>query len=172
MQDGLVPESQIDQAARRIVRLMVRTGHLDGFQAPGGELCSDRHQAIARRAAEESFVLLKNDGGLAPLDAKVVKTVALIGPNAARLRIQGDGSSRVHSARKTTVLEALRARLGNSASVIFAEGCDNEPTPPPAEGRMFSPSLEPPTEVRGEHGLALEIFEAADFSGRADPADD
>jgi beta-glucosidase len=165
VQDGLVPQAQINEAARRIVRLMVRTGHLDGFPAPGGELCSDRHQAIARRAAEESFVLLKNDGGLAPLDAKIVKTVALIGPNAARLRIQGDGSSRVHSARKTTVLEALRARLGNSASVIFAEGCDNEPVPPQAEGHMFSPTQAPPTDARGEHGLALEIFEAADFSG-------
>jgi len=165
VQDGLVPEAQIDDAASRIVRLMVRTGHLDGYPAPGGELCSERHQAIARRAAEESFVLLKNDGDLAPLDPAAIKTLAVIGPNAARLRIQGDGSSRVHSTRKTTVLESLVARLGDGVKLVFADGCDSEPTPPQAEGRLFSPTLEPPTEMRGEHGLVLEIFAAPDFQG-------
>jgi len=163
VRDGLVPETQIDDAARRLVRMMVRTGHLDGFPAPGGELCSDHHRAIARRAAEESFVLLKNDGGLAPLDPAAVKTVALIGPNAAKLRIQGDGSSRVHSNRRSTVLESLVSRLGDGVRVTFADGCDNEPAPPQADGRMFSPSLEPPTDARGEHGLVLEIFAAPDF---------
>lgn len=165
VREGLVPQTQIDDAARRIVRLMVRTGHLDGYPAPGGELCSERHQAIARRAAEESFVLLKNEGALAPLDPAAIKTLAVIGPNAARLRIQGDGSSRVHSTRKTTVLESLRARLGDAVELVFADGCDNEPTPPQAEGRLFSPTQEPPTDVRGEHGLVLEIFATPDFQG-------
>jgi beta-glucosidase len=161
--DGLVPVVRIDDAARRLVRLMARVGHLDGVSAPGGELGTDRHRAIARRAAEESFVLLKNDGGLAPLDASAIRTLALIGPNATRLRLQGDGSSRVHTSRRETILQSLRARLDDQVDIVFADGCDNEPSPPQAEGRMFSPSLEPPTDNRGEHGLAMEVFATADF---------
>jgi beta-glucosidase len=165
VQDGLVPLANIDEAARRLIRLMVRTGHLDGVPASGGELCSDRHRAIARRAAEESFVLLKNDDGLLPLANETTKTLALIGPNAGRLRIQGDGSSRVHSPHRPTPLDSFQRRLGNAVRVVFAEGCDNEPVPPQAEAEMFSPTLAAPTAERAGHGLRLEFFDNPVFLG-------
>jgi beta-glucosidase len=165
VQDGAVAEARIDEAANRLIRMMVRTGHLDGVPATGGELCSDRHRAIARRAAEESFVLLKNEGGLLPLSSEQAKTLALIGPNAGRLRIQGDGSSRVHSPFRPTPLESFRRRLGNAVQITFAEGCDNEPVPPQAEAQMFSPTQAAPTQERAGHGLTLQFFDSPGFSG-------
>ncbi|HZC17128.1 MAG TPA: glycoside hydrolase family 3 protein, partial [Caulobacteraceae bacterium] len=155
---GQVPEARIDEAARRLIRLILRAGLLDGVKRDG-ELRTDRHRHIARRAAEEAIVLLKNDGGLLPLDADAIKTLAVIGPNANFTRLQGDGSSRVSTDRWPTPLESLGARLPK-AKLIYAQGGDAEPTPPQAQARMFSP-----TEAREAPGLTAEYFTSADFSG-------
>src|SRR5581483_9034982 len=92
---GEVPESRIDDAARRMCRLILRTGALDGGPAPKGELRSARHRALAERAAAEAVVLLKNDDDLLPLTG--IKSLAVVGPNAAARRIQGGGSSQVRT---------------------------------------------------------------------------
>jgi len=155
---GQVPAARIDDAARRLVRLILRAGLLDGVTRDG-ELRSDRHRHIARRAAEEAIVLLKNDGGLLPLDADTIKTLAVIGPNANFIRLQGDGSSRVSTDRWPTPLESLGARLPK-AKVIYAQGGDAEPVPPQAQARMFSP-----TEAREAPGLTAEYYTSADFAG-------
>ncbi|HXQ46046.1 MAG TPA: glycoside hydrolase family 3 C-terminal domain-containing protein, partial [Caulobacteraceae bacterium] len=155
---GGVEPARIDDAARRLIRLMLRTGLLDGAPREG-ELRSDRHRGIARRAAQEGIVLLKNQGALLPLDAGAIKTIAVIGPNANLVRLQGDGSSRVSTDRWPTPVESLAARLPK-ARVVYEQGCDAEPVPPQAQPRMFSP-----TETREAPGLTAEYFEHADFSG-------
>jgi beta-glucosidase len=156
---GQIPEARIDDAARRLVRLILRAGLLDGVKRDG-ELRSDRHRHIARRAAEEAIVLLKNDGDLLPLDAEAIRTLAVIGPNANFIRLQGDGSSRVSTDRWPTPLESLGARLP-TAKVIYAQGGDAEPVPPQAQARMFSP-----TETRVAPGLTAEYFTSTDFSSQ------
>jgi beta-glucosidase len=158
VQAGAVPEARIDDAARRLVRLILRAGLADGVHRDG-ELRSDRHRAIARRAAEEGIVLLKNDGALLPFKADDIKTIAVIGPNANFIRLQGDGSSRVSTDRWPTPVESLGARLPH-AKLLYAQGCDAEPVPPQAQARMFSP-----TEAREAPGLTAEYFENADLSG-------
>ncbi len=88
---GDVPEATIDALVRRQLRLLIRTGRLDG--APrGAELSLDRpeHRALIRRVAAEGTVLLKNDGIL-PLQHPT--RIALIGPNAVQPQILGGGSS-------------------------------------------------------------------------------
>ncbi len=158
VQSGQVPEARIDDAARRLIRLILRAGLLDGTKVDG-ELRSDRHRHIARRAAEEAIVLLKNQGDLLPLKADAIKILAVIGPNANFVRLQGDGSSRVSTDRWPTPLESLGARLP-TAKLIYAQGGDAEPVPPQAQARMFSP-----TETREAPGLTAEYFASADFSG-------
>jgi beta-glucosidase len=160
VQDGEVEAAHIDEAARRLARLILRCGLLDGGPPPVGELRTERHQAIARRAAGEAFVLLKNDGALLPLNPRKIRTLAVIGPNAETLRVQGDGSSHVRAGRKVSLLESLRARLGDDVELIHAKGCDNEPFPPAAVSAMFSP-----TEDREAEGLTLSFFAKADASG-------
>ncbi|MEO8925631.1 MAG: glycoside hydrolase family 3 C-terminal domain-containing protein, partial [Caulobacteraceae bacterium] len=157
---GEVSSERIDDAARRMVRLILRTGVLDGKPAPAGELRTARHRAIAARAAEEAVVLLKNDGDLLPLDAGAIRTLAVVGPNAAARRIQGGGSSQVRAGRQTSILAAIEALLAGACEVTHREGGDNEPYPPAARPDLFSPD-----EGRGQAGLLCEYFAERGFEG-------
>ncbi|HEY2177038.1 MAG TPA: glycoside hydrolase family 3 C-terminal domain-containing protein [Caulobacteraceae bacterium] len=150
---GEVSEGRIEAAARRMARLILRTGALDGAVQPGGELRSKRHREIAARAAEEAPVLLKNEGELLPLNAGALSSIAVVGPNAAVRRIQGGGSSHVRPGRRTSILQSIEELLAGQAEVHFAEGGDNEPVPPAARAAMFSPD-----EGRGQAGLMVEYF--------------
>jgi beta-glucosidase len=140
--------------------LILRCGLLDGGEAPKGELRTPRHQAIARKAAEQAFVLLKNDDGLLPLKQNSIRTLAVIGPNAAVMRLQGDGSSHVRPGRRPTPLDSLRALLGDEVEITSAKGVDNDPFPPAFVRALFSPN-----SIRDALGLVLEHFEDAEFSG-------
>jgi beta-glucosidase len=160
-QEGAVRAWRIDDAARRMLRLILRTGALDGGPAPAGELRTARHRAIAARAAEEAVVLLKNERDLLPLDPTALRTLAVVGPNAAASRIQGGGSSQVRASRDISLLQAIADLVGSSVEVLHADGGDNEPVPPAARPEMFSPD-----ETRGAAGLTCEYFADADF---ADP---
>lgn len=157
---GETPEHQVDEAARRMLRLILRTGVLDGKDPPKGELRTRRHREIAARAAEEALVLLKNDGDLLPFDPTRVRTVAVVGPNAAARRIQGGGSSQVRAGRQISILQAVQDLLANLAEVVHADGGDNEPVPPAAKPAMFSPD-----QARGQAGLTVEYFAERGFDG-------
>jgi beta-glucosidase len=160
VQEGEVGPARIDDAARRMLRFILRTGALDGRPVYNAELLTDNHRAIAREAAEEGIVLLKNDRDVLPLDATALRTIAIIGPSVENFRVQGDGSSRVFSARPVAMRETLENLLGNAATLVFAEGVDNEPFPRLAQASLFST-----TETRETPGLVSEYFAGADFSG-------
>ncbi len=154
---GEVSQAQLDDNVRRIVRLIVRSGVLDG-PLPRGEIGGDRHRAVARAAADEAIVLLKNAGVL-PLRPGI-RTLAVIGPNADIARIQGGGSSAVAPfARLQTPLEAIRAALPG-VDVIYAKGVDSEETPPTADPKLFSPALD-----SNETGLTATYFASPDLGG-------
>ena len=158
VQDGEVPAAHVDEAARRMIRLILRTGVLDGRPAPAGELRTRRHRDIAARAAEEAVVLLKNSDGLLPLDRGALRRVAVIGPNAAVRRIQGGGSSQVRAGRQISLLQAIEDLVGADCAVVHADGGDNEPVPPQAKASSFSPDA-----ARGQAGLLCEYFAAKGF---------
>jgi beta-glucosidase len=158
---GEVAQAHIDEAARRMIRLILRTGVLDGAPPPAGELRSRRHREIAARAAEEAVVLLKNEGELLPLDPAALRRVAVVGPNAAARRIQGGGSSQVRPGRQISILQAIVDLLAGVCEVVHAEGGDNEPTPPQARTASFSAD-----QARGQAGLLCEYFVDRHFEGR------
>lgn len=161
---GEVPEGQVDDNARRVVRLILRAGLMDGTPRPAGELRTARHRTVALDAACDAMTLLKNDGGLLPLDPRL-KTVALIGPNAHRCLLQGGGSSRVVTDRVKTTLEGLRDHLGPGVEILTARGVDNDPYPPTPDAWLFSP-----TEARDAEGLRAEYFDSFDCSGQPNHA--
>jgi beta-glucosidase len=112
---GKIPLSLIDDKVRRILRVMQRVGLLDGVDPhTGGSVDTPEHQAVARRAAEESLVLLKNDAHILPLSAKSLKHIIVLGPNANSRLCDGGlgGSSGVRPPYEVTVLEGLKKRLG------------------------------------------------------------
>ncbi|MEN3976300.1 glycoside hydrolase family 3 C-terminal domain-containing protein [Emcibacter sp. SYSU 3D8] len=155
--DGAVPSGAVDEAARRMLRLILRALHAGG-QA---EINTERHARIARSVAEEAVVLLKNDGIL-PLGAGRLGTIAVIGPNADEPIIQGSGSAHVIPFREVTPLDGLRALLGDRAALVHAPGTDNEPQVPLIDRRMLSPDRE-----RTQQGLMATYYGNADFEGPA-----
>jgi beta-glucosidase len=88
LERGLAGEPDIDRAARRVLLARLRSGELDPdggpFERDGeGRLCSAEHAWLARRAAEKSVVLLRNQGELLPLSLGPCMRVAVVGPLAS-----------------------------------------------------------------------------------------
>lgn len=159
---GEVAPAQIDDNARRVLRLILRSGLMDG-PLPAGELRTPRHRAIALDAACEGMTLLKNQGPLLPLDRGAVRRLALIGPNAVRCLLQGGGSSQVVTDGVRTLEQGFSDYLGSGTQVSVAQGVDNDILPPLADRRMFSP-----TQARDAEGLRVEYFATDDCSGQPD----
>ena len=129
-----ITQDQVDDMVRRILRLMARTGLLDG-KAPVGALNTPEHQKLALQVAQEGITLLKNANALLPLDRNKVKTIAVIGPNAAANSLGGRWSADVQPFYSISVLDGLKKKLGDKVAVSFAEGC---PRTAPAGGTSIA----------------------------------
>lgn len=124
VREGRVPESEVDRAAARVLAAKFRLGLFENpYVDPDcaqGITNSLEHQQLALKAAQETIVLLKNEGNLLPLDLKKIKTVAVIGPNAADVHLGGYSREPAHS---VSILEGIRRRVAPAAKVLYAEGC-------------------------------------------------
>ena len=112
VKNGTLPESCVDDSARRVLKLVFHAAETLSKKAA----CDyEAHHALAKRAAMEGAVLLKNEGGILPLkqDAKI----AVIGAMAKSLRYQGAGSSHINPTKLAQPLDFL-------PDAIYAPGCD------------------------------------------------
>src|SRR5690606_31369239 len=125
VRDGSIPVAALDQAVSRLLTLKFNAGL---FENPWADLAPARTsdteagRALARKAAEKSLVLLKNDGVLPlalPAGAARKPTLAVIGPNAAVARLGG-----YYGDPRSTVspLEGIRALVGDRANIVTAQG--------------------------------------------------
>ena len=123
---GLVQESAIDEAVRHVMMTRMRLGMFDREteydSIDYSENDTEAHHQVARRAAEESVVLLKNDG-LLPLGKERIQSVAVIGPNADSREIL-KGNYNGTASVSYTILEGIQRELAGSARVYYSEGCD------------------------------------------------
>ena len=119
---GRVPMERLDEAAGRVLRVLLLSGLVDG-RKPGDprDYGASSHNALCREAAQKSIVLLKNENDILPLSKR--GTIALIGPNAAVLPIDGRGSSLVNPIYTVTPLQAF-STVAPEASLLYARGCD------------------------------------------------
>jgi len=154
---GEVSDAVIDDHASRVLRLIERCGLLDGNpKTARAESHGPAHRDLARRAAAEAMVLLKNEDGVLPLtDAR---SVAVIGALADFPAIQGGGSSQVTPERIVTPLDGLQQRIGNAATVTFQRGVDTEPRTPTLNPRLLASGT-------GETGLTARYYSNPDFTG-------
>ena len=133
VQEGKVPMSRIDDAVRRILRLKYRLGLFDEPNTGGKGYEKFGSQEFAQkslRAAEESIVLLKNEGSILPLaPASQQKKILLTGPNANQMRClhggwsytwQGSGAEDL-AAKYNTIYEALCNKYGKG-NIILEQG--------------------------------------------------
>ena len=127
---GAVSEAAIDDKVRRLLRTLERAG---AFEHPKleAEQALDRpeHRQLAREAAAEAIVLLKNHADILPIDLSRRGSIAVIGANAHWAAVMGGGSAKVHPHYVVTPLEGIRQRTG-AAKVGYAIGCPMHKNPP------------------------------------------
>lgn len=159
-----ISEAVIDARVRRILELAKRAGRTIAVaDAIAGGRVEDEpversvdlpdEQALARRLAADSMVLLRNDQATLPLDG--VASVALIGPNADPGVIQGGGSAQLPAHHITSPLAGLQEAFGDAA-VDHHVGC---------LAHRYLPDVEPESWEGSERPLNLEIFASTDLSG-------
>ena len=116
--NGDLEEAQLDEVVRDLLGIVFLA---QASIRPGATADMDAHHALARRAAAESIVLLRNERALLPIDPASVESIALIGGFAREPRFQGSGSSEVAPTRIDTLEHELAVSLG-SATITFAAG--------------------------------------------------
>lgn len=122
---GLVTEEVITEAAVRLFTTRFLLGLFDGSEydiIPYSEVESPEHLKLSEKAAEESFVLLKNNGIL-PLKKENIKTIGIVGPNA-NSRKALIGNYHGTASRYITVLEGIQDYLGEDVRVLTSIGCE------------------------------------------------
>jgi beta-glucosidase len=124
VKSGRIPMSLLDAAVARVLKVKFQLGLFENPYADMDEAirvtnCAE-HKALALEAAHKSIVLLKNEQGLLPLDKSKIHSLAVIGPNAAEIRLGGYSGD---PGCGVSVLDGIRQQVGNDIEVLFAQGC-------------------------------------------------
>jgi len=127
LKEEIVSEEHINLACRRILEAKYKLGlfedpyrYCDTGRAQN-QIFTPEHLQVARETAAETFVLLKNEDQLLPLQKK--GTIALVGPLAnSRQNMAGTWSVAVNHDQSVTVIEGFRQALGDRAEVLYARG--------------------------------------------------
>ena len=162
---GRIPVTVVNEAVRRVLRAKAALGLFDDADhgaSPEREraaLLAPEHRQLARRVAEESIVLLKNEGQVLPLAARV-KTLAVIGPLADdKVAALGSWPGRGDPQDAVTPLAGIQARAG-SVTVVYAKGCGITDTTTAGFAEAVAAAKQADVAV-------LVLGEAGDMSGEA-----
>jgi beta-glucosidase len=157
VENGSLPMSVIDKAVERILRAKGMLGLFDGLpQVDPGQAerlanCAE-HRHLALEAARQGIILLKNEGSVLPLDRRLLRRLAVIGPNAADLHLGGYSAD---PGVGVTILDGIRTAAGAEIEVCYAEGC-----------RISETSR----DWRGWHEDEVRLSDPADDNKRIDEA--
>ncbi len=124
--DGSISTQTIDEAVARVLRLKFELGlfenpYVDASLAAASN-GNQKHKDLAKKAALESIVLLKNDNSILPI-SKNIKSIAVIGPDADAARLggySGPGNENV------SILSGIKNLVGKDVEVKYALGCNRE----------------------------------------------
>src|SRR5213082_2594997 len=162
---GRIPVAVVNEAVRRVLRAKAALGLFDDpyhgatVEHERAVLLAPEHRQLARRVAEESIVLLRNEGQVLPLAARV-KTLALIGPLADdKASALGSWPGRGDPQDALTPLAGIKQRAG-SVSVVYAKGCGITDTTTAGFADAVAAAKQADVAV-------LVLGEAGDMSGEA-----
>ena len=159
--DGGIDLARIDDAVSRVLRAKFELGLFEHPYVTEGDVRvwgdTSGNRALARQAARESIVLLKNESGILPLSPKY-RSIAVIGADAAEARLGGYSGPGNH---KVSILEGIRERAGKDVKVTYLRGAG-----PEDREWMVVPEANLYTEKGGSmHGLNAEYFANLTLSG-------
>jgi len=166
---GLLEEEQLDRSLKRLFRARFRLGMFDPPERvpwssiPISVIDSEEHQALALETARKSMVLLKNEGGVLPLDRGLGK-IAVIGPNADDVGILLGNYNGVPS-DPVTPLRGIRQAVSSRTEVVQTPGthlAENMPALHVIPNKQLFTSGD---AVR-ENGLAAELFSNQEMQGQ------
>jgi beta-glucosidase len=178
LEKGLLREEDLDVAVGRLVLARMRLGMFDPpervaySRIPYSVNDAPEHDRLARRVAQESIVLLKNDG-LLPL-RRDVRTIAVVGPNADDVMTLL-GNYNGTPSRPVTILAGIRGAVSPGTRVLYARGTDLvEGRRDPRAAEAIAPAFLRPAPGSSERGLAGAYFRGRDMQGepaltRVDP---
>ena len=153
VQSGELSQDRLDDKVRRLLRTLEKAGAFEQPDLqPERAIDKPEHHQIAREAAAEAIVLLKNANNILPLDADQVKSIAVIGENAKWASIMGGGSVRVSPHYVVSPLDGIQRRAGE-AQVSYALGCSIHRHPPLFDANWLT------------HGLTLQYFANRELAG-------
>lgn len=169
LREGKVSEGRINEACKLILKAKFRLGLFDdpyrycSEERAKKEIYTAENRSIARRAAAESFVLLKNNGNILPLQRK--GTIALIGPLAQNSEnMTGTWSVAARHSEAVSVMQGLQRAAGNNMRILYARGSNLDEDPAFEErATMFGKTLNRdnrPADVMRQE--ALQVARQAD----------
>ncbi len=159
VKSGAITEAMVDDSVRRLLRTIARAGAFEHPElAPEQAIDKPEHRRVARQAAAEAVVLLKNSGNLLPL-GREVKSVAVIGENAKWAQVEGGGSSHVTPHYVVSPYDGIVNKVGAKVAVGWELGCPIHKTLPLV-------ALDWITTTDGQQkGLTAYYFDNSDLSG-------
>lgn len=123
---GVLSEPMVDDRVRRVLNLVFRLQEMhQDKSAPSDRL---KHHELARRAAAESMVLLKNEDTILPIELKHCKKIAVLGLLAEEPAFQGTGCSIIHTDHVDIPLDLIRESCKESIEVVYAPGYKKDGT--------------------------------------------
>ncbi|HRX11694.1 MAG TPA: glycoside hydrolase family 3 N-terminal domain-containing protein, partial [Draconibacterium sp.] len=161
--DGRIDQKNIDDAVSRVLTMKFELGLFDNpyidTKAAGEWNGHPSHRQLAKKAAQESIVLLKNEKQILPL-SKTLKSVAVIGADAAEARLGGYSGPGINP---VSILDGIKNKLGNKVDVQYALGCDRENVEYVTVGSDF---LSCTTNGKNQKGLNGEYFDNVTLAGK------
>jgi beta-glucosidase len=172
VKSGKVKESDIDDKVRRLLRVAARFGWITPAADGPGWVSHDpldidiprynqQGREVALQSALESATLLKNDGGLLPLNAATLKTIAVLGPDADPGYATGGGSAMVPPFFLTGPFKGISDYLGPTGNVTYAQGIDKLDVLAAQTGLTETPDSDKP-------GVLAETFSTPAFTSKPD----
>jgi beta-glucosidase len=156
---GEVNEEQIDDKVRRILNTINKTGafeHAD--RQPERSYDEPENRQLALEVAEESIVLLKNDGIL-PVNTEQIISIAVIGENARWAQIMGGGSSAVYPHEVVSPLKGIQERVGDQCDVHYAIGSVVHRSLPLLDVNWLREA------ENGQRGFETQLYDNSNLSG-------
>jgi beta-glucosidase len=156
---GVVQQAAIDTKVRRLLTWMARYGWLDrkiGDESipkdnPDGE-------RVSLDVARAGLTLLKNDGGLLPLNKSNVKRIAVVGPNALKTPVGGGGSGYTDPFRSVSIADGMKAALGEAnVDVFIGDPIEKLALTPGVDGGTFKAEYFENKTLEGEPKVTTEV---------------